>query len=82
MADQTAPDYYETLLQSSKDCGHHRCRGAKRTKSLNIKLSESVNNLLEDWCDKTGQSKTVAVERALMNYCKGYTDGLGESTFD
>ena len=43
-------------------------RQKKDAKILNIKLATSVNDKLERFCEESGQSKTVAVERVL-NKC-------------
>lgn len=40
-------------------------RQKKDAKILNIKLATSVNDKLECFCEESGQSKTVAVERFL-----------------
>lgn len=43
-------------------------RPKKDSKVLNIKLSVSVYNKLEEFCDESGQTKTLAVER-FLNKC-------------
>lgn len=43
-------------------------RQKKDAKILNIKLAISVNDKLERFCEESGQSKTVAVER-FLNKC-------------
>ena len=40
-------------------------RQKKDAKILNIKLATAVNEKLERFCEESGQSKTVAVERFL-----------------
>lgn len=40
-------------------------RQKKDAKILNIKLAISVNDKLERFCEESGQSKTVTVERFL-----------------
>lgn len=40
-------------------------RQKKDAKILNMKLAISVNDKLERFCEESGQSKTVAVERFL-----------------
>ena len=40
-------------------------RTKKEAKILNIKLSKPINDKLERFCEESGQSKTVAVERFL-----------------
>lgn len=43
-------------------------RPKKDGKVLNIKLSVSVYDKLEEFCDESGQTKTLAVER-FLNKC-------------
>lgn len=40
-------------------------RQKKEAKILNIKLELTINEKLERFCEESGQSKTVAVERFL-----------------
>ncbi|MCH4040566.1 MAG: hypothetical protein LKG48_04980 [Lachnospiraceae bacterium] len=40
-------------------------RPKKDAKILNIKLARSVSDKLERFCEESGQTKTVAVERFL-----------------
>jgi len=40
-------------------------RQKKDAKILNIKLASTVNEKLERFCEESGQTKTVAVERFL-----------------
>lgn len=40
----------------------------KDAKILNIKLDREIHEKLERFCDESGQSKTVAVER-FLNKC-------------
>lgn len=44
----------------------------KDWKALNIKIQSSVYNELEKYCEETGLSKTVAVERILNKAFKEY----------
>lgn len=44
-------------------------RPKKKGVSLSMKLSVDVNEMLLKHCEITGQSKTVAVERAIRAYC-------------
>lgn len=46
----------------------------KDWKALNIKLQSSVYEQLEKYCEKTGLSKTVAVERILNKAFKEYEE--------
>ena len=43
-------------------------RPKKDAKILNIRLDKEINNKLERFCEESGQSKTVAVER-FLNRC-------------
>lgn len=43
-------------------------RQKKDAKILNIKLAMPINDKLERFCEESGQSKTVAVER-FLNKC-------------
>lgn len=43
-------------------------RPKKDSKVLNIKLSVPVYDKLEEFCDESGQTKTLAVER-FLNKC-------------
>ena len=43
-------------------------RQKKDAKILNIKLATRINDKLERFCEESGQSKTVAVER-FLNKC-------------
>lgn len=42
----------------------------KDSVSLNARIGPELFQLLEDFCEATGQPKTVAVERAIRAYCK------------
>lgn len=44
----------------------------KDWKALNIKIQSNVYNELEKYCEETGLSKTVAVERILNKAFKEY----------
>lgn len=46
----------------------------KDWKALNIKIQRSVYNELEKYCEETGLSKTVAVERILSKAFKEYEE--------
>ena len=56
-------------------CGNdYMARPRKDGKSLNIKLESHVAEELELYCEETGQTKTVAVERILSSAFKEYFD--------
>ncbi|WP_329802949.1 RepB family protein [Holdemanella biformis] len=44
----------------------------KDWKALNIKIQSKVYNELEKYCEETGLSKTVAVERILLKAFEKY----------
>lgn len=46
----------------------------KDWKALNIKLDRTVYEQLEKYCEETGLSKTVAVERILSKAFKEYEE--------
>lgn len=39
---------------------------------LNIKLDRYISERLADYCEKTGQTKTLAIERMLQNELEQY----------
>lgn len=43
-------------------------RPKKDSKILNVRLDKEINDKLEKFCEESGQSKTVAVER-FLNRC-------------
>lgn len=47
-------------------------RQKKDAKVLNIRLATSINDSLERYCADSGQTKTIAVERALAMFIKDY----------
>ena len=47
-------------------------RAKKDGKFLNIKVKSDIYDILTKYCDESGQSKTVAVERAIDMYVKEY----------
>lgn len=47
-------------------------RQKKDAKILNIRLATTVSNSLEQYCEDSGQTKTVAVERALTMFIEDY----------
>lgn len=44
----------------------------KDAKILNIKLATPISDRLEQYCEDSGQTKTVAVERALSAFIDDY----------
>ena len=47
-------------------------RTKKDDKMLNIKLAKDVSDELEAFCEETGVTKTVAVEKILHQYFEEY----------
>lgn len=47
-------------------------RTKKNTAPVSFRLAAEVNERLEKFCQDSGQSKTVAVERALAMYIDDY----------
>ncbi len=44
----------------------------KEAKMLNIKLAKNISDELELFCDETGITKTMAVEKILHQYLEQY----------
>lgn len=53
-------------------------RPKKDYKAFSLRMDKSVYNRLSEFCDKTGQMKTVAVERALLMYMESYEQNMRE----
>lgn len=49
-------------------------RQKKDAKILNIKLATPVSDKLEQFCEETGMSKTIATEKILSQYFEEYFD--------
>ena len=47
-------------------------RAKKNTAPVSFRIAVEVNERLEKFCQDSGQSKTVAVERALAMYIDDY----------
>ncbi len=47
-------------------------REKKDAKILSIKMRRDVHELMEEFCEETGQTKTVAVERFVMRGLNEY----------
>ena len=47
-------------------------RPKKNGKYLNVCIEANIYDNLEQFCDDAGQTKTVAVERALTEYLDNY----------
>ncbi len=43
-------------------------RAKKESKPFNIRMEKSVYDMLVKFCEISGQSKTLAVERAILLY--------------
>lgn len=55
-------------------------RKKKLSKSLHCNIELEINDMLENFCENSGQPKTVAVERAIKEYIQKY--GVKESEKD
>ena len=53
-------------------------RQKKDAKILNIKLAKEISNQLEQFCEESGISKTVATEKKLSKYFEEYFSRLEE----
>ena len=47
-------------------------RTKKDAKILNVKLDREIHEQLEDFCEESGMTKTIAVEKILKHYLEGY----------
>lgn len=47
-------------------------RPKKDAKILNIKLAMEISNQLEQFCEESGMSKTVATEKILSRFLEEY----------
>ena len=47
-------------------------RTKKDAKILNIKLDREIHEQLETFCDESGMTKTIAVEKILAQYLTHY----------
>lgn len=47
-------------------------RPTKPHHSVTVRLEESIYQRLNEFCEDSGQPKTVAIERALVMYIKDY----------
>ena len=47
-------------------------RTKKDAKMLNVKLAKDVSDELEKFCEETGITKTIAVEKILHQYFEQY----------
>lgn len=53
-------------------------RQKKDAKILNIKLAKEISDRLEQCCEETGVSKTIATEKILSKYFDEYFSRLEE----
>lgn len=47
-------------------------RPKKDAKVINVKLDRGIHDRLDQFCEETGMTKTVALERILNQYLDGY----------
>ena len=48
----------------------------KKSQPMSIRIEQSIANRLSEFCEKSGQSKTTAIERAIVAYIDDYEDML------
>lgn len=58
------------MIQQSED--NDMSRTKKDAKILNIKLDREIHEQLEQFCDESGMTKTIAVEKILQHYFEEY----------
>ena len=44
----------------------------KKSKPMSIRIEQSIAERLSIFCEKSGQSKTTAIERAIVAYINDY----------
>ena len=49
-------------------------RPRKQYKQLNIKMNAEIYDLLSNYCEEKGQTKTMAIERIIGKYLNDYND--------
>ena len=49
-------------------------RVKKETQSVTLRMEKELCDRLNDYCARSGQSKTVAIERAVDAYIKNYDE--------
>lgn len=47
-------------------------RPKKDAKIINVKLDRTIHDRLDKFCEETGMTRTVALERILNQYLDGY----------
>lgn len=47
-------------------------RPKKDAKIINVKLDRTIHDRLDRFCEETGMTRTVALERILNQYLDGY----------
>lgn len=58
--------------------GDRMVRPKKEYKAFSLRMDKDVYDKLCYFCEKTGQMKTVAVERALLMYMESYEQNMRE----
>ena len=49
-------------------------KAKKETQSVTLRMEKELCDRLNDYCARSGQSKTVAIERAVNAYIKHYDE--------
>ena len=47
-------------------------REKKKSQPMSIRIHQTIADRLSDFCEKSGQSKTTAIERAIVAYIDSY----------
>lgn len=50
----------------------------KEAVNVCLRMSKDINDMLEQHCEDSGQTKTAAIERALKMYIADYRQRMGE----
>ena len=48
----------------------------KDSHPITVRMEQDILNRLNDFCDRSGQSKTVAIERAVKAYIDNYDEDM------
>ena len=53
----------------------HMARPKKENHPISIRMDKAIYDRLNEFCDVSGQPKTVAIERAVAAYVNAYSHG-------
>ena len=57
-------------------------RPKKENHPISIRMDKAIYDKLTEFCEVSGQPKTVAIERALLDYMKEYYSIIGHNLPD